>query len=284
MVTLRLPAPAKINTFLHVVGRRDDGYHLLESVMVFVSLADTVTLTRRDDGAIRLVNPPAGITEANDLACRAARALQLATGTTLGVEIELSKRIPQGAGLGGGSSDAATTLLGLNRLWKTDLSRPTLMTIALPLGADVPFFVYGRAALVSGIGERLRSVHLAQRWLVLAHPGSGAGVATAQAFQHPDLRRNTASVLDRRIKWASGANTMQTVAEQIQPEAKRLREQMELSQYPLRMSGSGSAYFAVAPGYASAQRLAAELRGDGFDAWAVRSSECHPLRHFAKDC
>ena len=155
-----LPAPAKLNLFLHVTGRRADGYHLLETVFQFIDLADRVDLILRQDGRIGRLGAPAGVPEDVDLTLRAARALQAATGCRLGVEIGLRKSIPIGAGLGGGSSDAATVLLGLNRLWGLGLDRSRLIEIARPLGADVPVFVYGRNAYATGIGDRFRPVRL----------------------------------------------------------------------------------------------------------------------------
>jgi 4-diphosphocytidyl-2-C-methyl-D-erythritol kinase len=280
-VKLTLPAPAKINTFLHIVGRRDDGYHLLESVMVFVSLADTVELTLREDGLVRLLDPPGGITEHNDLACRAARALQKETNTSFGVNIRLHKRIPQGAGLGGGSSDAATTLLGLNRLWKLDLSRERLMQIGLALGADVPFFVFGRAALVRGIGEQLTPVTAPRMQLVLAHPG--VGIATANAFAHPALIRNTKPARRALFNWAYGENNIQIGSEAIEPLAHKISDYMQKSWRNVRMTGSGSAYFALMPDFSSAQAGSHSLRAEGYAAWAVHSSERHPLHDFAKN-
>jgi 4-diphosphocytidyl-2-C-methyl-D-erythritol kinase len=280
-VKLTLPAPAKINTFLHIVGRRADGYHLLESVMVLVSLADTVELALREDGAIRLIDPPDGITEAIDLACRAARALKAATNSRLGVDIRLTKRIPQGAGLGGGSSDAATTLLGLNRLWQLNLSREPLMEIGLTLGADVPFFVFGRAAFVRGVGERLAAVTVPPVTLVLAHPG--VGVATAKAFAHPSLERNTKNVSAAQFHWDYGKNNIQAVSEDIEPQALALSADMRRSCQSPRMSGSGSAYFAPTPDFTAAERSAAVLRKVGHSAWAVRSIQQHPLHDFTRD-
>ncbi|MGL5003844.1 MAG: 4-(cytidine 5'-diphospho)-2-C-methyl-D-erythritol kinase [Casimicrobium sp.] len=277
---LTLPAPAKINTFLHIVGRRDDGYHLLESVMVFVSLADTVELTLRDDGVVRLLDPPPGITEANDLACRAARALQKETATKFGVDIRLTKRIPQGAGLGGGSSDAATTLLGLNRLWNLSLTREQLMQIGLALGADVPFFVFGRAAFMSGIGETLRTMHVPRATLVLAHPR--VGVATAEAFAHPNLERNTAKLQIAQFNWMFGKNNIQSASEAIELNALKLFGEMRSSSLDARMTGSGSAYFARTRDFSTASRAATVLRKKGYSAWAVHSSERHPLHDFAK--
>ena len=186
---LVLPAPAKLNLFLHVTGRRADGYHLLETVFQFVDLADSVTLVRRDDGEIRRARDWAEVPADSDLAVRAARALQAATGCRLGVDITVDKRIPTGAGLGGGSSDAATVLLGLNRLWGLGLSRPALQAIGLTLGADVPVFVFGQNAYATGIGEELLPVTLPPCWYVLAMPPGG--VATGSVFSAPELTRDT---------------------------------------------------------------------------------------------
>lgn len=184
-----LPAPAKLNLFLHVTGRRADGYHLLETVFQLVDLADRIDLRRREDGEIHRIDPPADIPADVDLTVRAARALQAATGCRLGVDIRLAKSIPLGGGLGGGSSDAATVLLGLDRLWSLGLGRERLRQVALTLGADVPVFVYGRNAYATGIGERLRPVDLPPRWFVLVMPP--VAVATATVFRDPKLTRNT---------------------------------------------------------------------------------------------
>src|SRR5512140_1394672 len=155
---LRVAAPAKLNLFLHVTGRRDDGYHLLESLMVLLDYGDSLTLEARDDGQIARGRPLPGVAEADDLALRAARLLQRELGIAAGVTVSIDKRIPMGAGMGGGSSDAASVLLGLNRLWGLDLPREELMRLGLQLGADVPFFVFGSNAHVAGIGEVLRPV------------------------------------------------------------------------------------------------------------------------------
>lgn len=187
-----LPAPAKLNLFLHVMGRRPDGYHLLQTVFTFVSLHDTVHLSRRDDGVVRRVSALDGVPSDTCLTVRAARALQAATGCPLGVDIALDKRVPAGGGLGGGSSDAATVLLGLNRLWHTQLSREALMAIALPLGADVPVFVGGTAAFAEGVGEQLQPLALLPAWYVVVQPQ--AHVPTAVVFGAPDLTRDSSAV------------------------------------------------------------------------------------------
>lgn len=193
MMQLRnIPAPAKLNLFLHVTGRRADGYHLLQTVFRFIDLADTLHLTKRADGLIQRVTPLEGVPSSQCLTVRAARALQHATGCRFGVDIELDKRIPAGGGLGGGSSDAASVLLGLNRLWETGLTRQQLMELALPLGADVPVFVFGDNAFAEGIGEALQPIALPRRWYVVVQPQ--AHVPTADIFSDPLLTRDTPAV------------------------------------------------------------------------------------------
>jgi 4-diphosphocytidyl-2-C-methyl-D-erythritol kinase len=282
--TLTLAAPAKINLFLHVTGRRDDGYHALESVFAPISLADTVVLTLRCDGEVRLVNPPSGLSTASDLACRAARALQSITSIDLGVDIELKKRIPQGAGLGGGSSDAAATLLGLNRLWRLGFSREKLQEIAATLGADVPFFVFGRPALAQGIGERLRAVSVPMLHLVVASPG--VPVATALVFSHPNLTRNTAPLTTAIFDLNFGRNDLQAVAEGLAVEISELiQDFVDIGGSGLspRMTGSGSCVFALATSAMAATQLCGELRGRGRQAWAVHTLPQHPLYRLAND-
>ena len=277
--TLALPAPAKLNLFLHVTGRRDDGYHLLESVFVPITLADTVTLTLRDDGEIRLVEPPAGLTTENDLACRAARALQSATGSPRGVDIRLTKRIPQGGGLGGGSSDAATVLLGLNRLWKLEQPRSVLQAIAATLGADVPFFVFGQPALASGIGERLLAVSMPICDYVVAFPS--VGVATGPVFGSPSLRRDTHPIAQPVFGTNFGHNDLQSVAERIEPKISQLCSDFTAAGLTPRMTGSGACVFAPTTSTATAKRAAAQLMARGWQVWAVRAVARHPLFDFA---
>ena len=281
MLSLVLPAPAKINLFLHVTGRRDDGYHLLESVFVPISLADTVRLTLRTDGEIRLVNPPAGLSESNDLACRAARALQTATRTPLGVDIELLKRIPQGAGLGGGSSDAASTLLGLNRLWSLALPRSELQNMGEKLGADVPFFVFGRPALARGVGEQLQAITLPVRHVVVASPG--IGVATGPVFAHPALARNTTPLRTPVFSLHFGRNDLQPIAVGLAPAIERLSTEFVAAGAQPRMTGSGSCVFALAHCASQAHRWRSALERAGWCAWATRTLQRHPLYALADD-
>lgn len=186
------PAPAKLNLFLHVVGRRADGYHLLQTVFRFIDYGDTLFFRPRDDGAILRVTELPGVPAEQDLVVRAARLLQQSAGVTQGVEIGMDKRLPLGGGLGGGSSDAATTLLALNRLWGVNHSRERLMALGLQLGADVPIFVFGRNALAEGVGERFTPVELPPAWYVVLTPPEQ--VPTAAIFAAPELTRNTLPV------------------------------------------------------------------------------------------
>ncbi|MCW5627131.1 MAG: 4-(cytidine 5'-diphospho)-2-C-methyl-D-erythritol kinase, partial [Burkholderiales bacterium] len=186
------PAPAKLNLFLHVLGRRADGYHELQTVFRFIDRADRIGVALRSDGQIRRLNDVAGVPAETDLVVRAARALQVRTGTTLGADLQVEKHLPMGGGLGGGSSDAATTLMALNHLWNTGLSRVELQTLGLALGADVPAFVFGRNAFAGGVGERLEAVTLPAAWYAVVVPP--VAVSTASVFAHPDLTRCAAPI------------------------------------------------------------------------------------------
>lgn len=196
-IKLTCPAPAKLNLFLHVVGRRPDGYHLLQTLFRFIDLHDTLHFALRKDGVVRRSNSVAGVAEEQDLCVRAAHLLQSETGCGLGVDIEIEKHIPIGGGLGGGSSDAATTLIALNRLWELRLSRKRLMQLGLSLGADVPVFVFGENAFAEGVGEELQAYPFAEAWYVVLFPP--VQVSTAQIFAHPELTRNAVSITMRAL-------------------------------------------------------------------------------------
>ncbi len=267
--SLTLSAPAKLNLFLHVTGRRADGYHALETVFQFIDLADTVTIAVRDDGAIRRIGPWAAVPAADDLTLRAALALKAATGCPLGAEVAVTKRIPTGAGLGGGSSDAATVLLGLNRLWNLGLSRAALQAIGVRLGADVPVFVFGRNAYATGIGDLLEAVELPRRWYVLAMPATA--VATASVFQAAELTRDTIPItitgfsecVSRSDFVLPGRNDLEPVVCARDPEVAAtlavLRDACRTAGVVptrVRMTGSGACLFAVAASRAEAQRIA----------------------------
>ncbi len=250
---LDVPAPAKLNLFLHVVGRRADGYHLLQSVFTLIDWCDTLHFELRHDGQITRedLGADAGLPE-NDLVIQAARRLQAHTGCPLGAHIGLQKRIPVQAGLGGGSSDAASTLLALNQLWQLQLDHPTLTSIGLAMGADVPFFLGGQTAWVEGIGEQLTPIDLpSQRYLVVKPP---SGVSTPDIFRHPGLKRDTkraiisdfAAISQNHPSEAAryGRNDLQAIASQLCPEIDFGLQWLEGKGLQARMSGSGSAIFA----------------------------------------
>ncbi len=248
---LGLPAPAKLNLFLHVIGRRADGKHLLQSVFILIDRADTVDLTVLPDNRIERTGDVIGTAE-NDLCVRAARLLKETYGITTGVRIHLTKRIPSGAGMGGGSSDAATTLIGLNRLFSLNLTRETLMTLGEKLGADVPFFIWGRSGFVEGIGEQIRPVDVPPATYAVIWPG--VGISTAEIFASPNLTRDSESMTiavfsgSVRDAWPRlfGRNDLQPVAEALEPRVTKALELLAQCTSP-RMTGSGSAVFGIIP-------------------------------------
>lgn len=281
--TLSCLAPAKLNLFLHVVGRRDDGYHLLQTLFRFIDLNDTLHFTLREDGEVRRVNDIDGVPAEHDLCVRAANLLQRETGCKWGVNIEVEKRIPMGGGLGGGSSDAATTLLALNRLWGLGLSRERLMQLGLTLGADVPVFVFGQNAFAEGVGERLQAYELPEAWYVVLSPP--VHVPTAQIFTHPELTRNTISITIRAlpiggdVRAGGFANDLQPVACSLYPEIGQHLAWLEQFA-PAMMTGSGACVFAefATEEQASAvlHQLPTDMRG-----FVARGLQQHPLRDFA---
>ncbi|MDF3942060.1 4-(cytidine 5'-diphospho)-2-C-methyl-D-erythritol kinase [Achromobacter denitrificans] len=250
MTLYDVPAPAKVNLFLHVVGRRADGYHLLQTAFRFIDLCDTLHFDLRADGGIGRSTDLPGVPPEQDLTLRAAHALQRATGTRQGVQIGLEKRIPQGGGLGGGSSDAATVLIALNRLWGTGLSRRELMALALPLGADVPVFVFGQSAFAQGVGEELAAVTLPERAYLVAQPD--ASVPTAEIFSAPDLTRDSSYITIADFlaspTFCFGRNDLEPVVYRLYSEvlgaSRWLAEQLKPRGVAVRMSGSGACLYA----------------------------------------
>lgn len=275
---LVVPAPAKVNLFLHVTGRRDDGYHTLESLFTLIDLADTLTLEDRDDGRILRRAEVPGVTESEDLALRAAAALQKATGTRHGVAIAVAKRIPRGAGLGGGSSDAASALLALNRLWSLSLSRRDLTAIGVTLGADVPFFLGQTAALARGIGEHLNPMSVPASWLALATPP--VHIATAAIFAAPELTRSTASAKIDVFSEGYGRNDLESVAAARFPPVAAALAALRRAAPDARMTGSGACVFAAFATAAEARAALALLPAD-VPGRVVRTVERHPLASFA---
>ena len=258
------PAPAKLNLFLHVLGRRQDGYHRLQTLFQFVDLHDRIRLYPREDGRILRHGGLAGLRPEQDLAVRAAQALQADTLCPLGVDIEIEKYIPAGGGLGGGSSDAATVLLALNRLWGLNLGRDRLSRLGLALGADVPIFIHGEAAWAEGVGERLTPIpddaRLDQPWYLILHPG--CGVSTAAVFSNPKLTRNTAAITIRAfLSGEPGVprrNDLEAVVREISPEVGSALDWLARQPGAGRtaMTGSGACVFAAFADRAAARRVA----------------------------
>ena len=283
-----VPAPAKLNLFLHVLGRREDGYHLLESAFVLVDWCDTLHFEVRRDGALQRHDLSEAL-PADDLCLRAARALQAASATPLGVDIHIDKRLPSGAGMGGGSSDAATVLLALNRLWGLHWSRERLLPLAASLGADVPFFVFGRNALVQGIGERLSPLDLAPLLYAVVKPR--ASLPTASIFNSANLRRDTPSAIISgsladaalaALATGFGHNDLQPVAQAQCDEVAQAAEWLEQRFGNSRMTGSGSAVFArVGTGDPPLATWPTDALPSGWVGRLCRGLSVHPLVDWA---
>lgn len=267
------PAPAKLNLFLHMVGRRADGYHLLQTVFLFLDHGDSLYFTVREDDAVVLDTPLPGVPPERDLTVRAARLLQQAAGVKQGVNIRLEKRLPMGGGLGGGSSNAATTLIALNRLWQAGLSRAELEKLGLQLGADVPIFVHGHAAFAEGVGEVFTDVDVPEAWyLVLVPP---VGVPTAEIFAAADLCRDTPALDAASWRPGMGHNDMEPVAVRLYPAVGEHLDMLRTYGKP-RMSGSGACVFAEFADEAAARAAHAALP-PGARGFVARGLTRHPL-------
>ena len=280
-------APAKINLFLHVTGRRADGYHTLQTLFRFVGLYDTLRFVPRSDGQIVLMNPNPGVPAEQDLTVRAATALRQAAGIADGVSIFLDKCLPMGGGLGGGSSDAATVLIALNYLWRLGGSQAELQSLAGPLGADVPVFVGGHAAFAEGVGDVLTPVILPPGWYLIVHPG--VSVPTAGIFSSSELRRNTPQMRvddwPRALIEGVGTNDLEPVASSLYPEVASalawLTAQSE-TRGRVRMSGSGACVFALLDEEATARQLLGRLP-DPWQGWVCPGLDQHPLKALIPD-
>ncbi|WP_025597838.1 4-(cytidine 5'-diphospho)-2-C-methyl-D-erythritol kinase [Burkholderia sp. WSM2230] len=280
-------APAKLNLFLHITGRRPDGYHTLQTVFQLLDWGDTLHFTRRADGLITRSTEIADVPPEHDLTVRAANLLKAHTGSPQGVDIEIEKRLPMGAGLGGGSSDAATTLLALNRLWNLNLPRLELRELALKLGADVPFFVFGKNAFAQGVGEALDVVQLPPRHFLVVTPR--VHVPTAAIFSEKALTRDSKALtitdfpaeLSCNTEWPEsfGRNDMQQVVVGKYAEVAQVLRWFE-NIAPARMSGSGASVFAAFRSKAEAEAAQAKLPAEWNSAVAA-SLEVHPLFAFA---
>lgn len=312
-----VPAPAKLNLFLHVTGRRSDGYHTLQTVFRFIDLCDTLNFERTSDGVIVCENPVPGMRAEDDLIFRAATALQKAAGVRWGARISCTKRIPAGGGLGGGSSDAATTLIALNRLWETGLNRRQLMDLALPLGADVPVFVFGQPAFAEGVGELLTPVELPERSYLVARPTQH--VSTAHIFTDPNLTRDSKPIrisvfadwlLEQQQSKQNavtdtfqeqqagplpmfGRNDLEAVVRARYSKVEKAMAFLALHKIPARVTGSGACVFAEFVTHDQAllnqQKIIGKIPSCGntvsvIDAtWVCHGYIDHPLRYWTKD-
>lgn len=278
---LSFSAPAKVNVFLHITGRRDDGYHTLQSAFQLIDFNDTISLKPTKNGLIKRQKTIEGVPEHEDLCVRAAYAIQQATGCSQGVEIEVEKRIPMGGGLGGGSSDAATMLLALNHLWNLNLSRKMLMKIGLELGADVPFFIFGQSAWAEGIGEILTPLPIPTQFYVVLTPQ--AHVSTAKVFAHSGLTKDSKPL--KIADFSNGANPdlfrndlEKIVCEEYSAVASALEW---LNQYgQARMSGSGASVFVAVDSLAKANKIFAQKPAN-MQGFVAKSLDQHPLYELA---
>ncbi|MFC0132179.1 4-(cytidine 5'-diphospho)-2-C-methyl-D-erythritol kinase [Massilia eurypsychrophila] len=281
------PAPAKLNLFLHVNGRRDDGYHLLQTVFQLVDHGDTLHFDVRDDGQVRRTTDLPGVPAEHDLVVRALRLLQAEFARrhgrpAPGLDVAIDKRLPMGGGLGGGSSDAATALMAANHLWQAGLNRDELMALGLPLGADIPFFIFGQNAFAEGVGERLQPVDTADCWYVVIEPG--VAVPTAAIFCARDLTRDTKPVriadfsrhlMSQQDQLGFGKNDLQAVATQLFPPVAEAVEWLG-SYGHARMTGSGSCVFSAFADEAGATAVLAVVPGK-WVAWKAKSLVRHPM-------
>ncbi len=256
MQALTLPAPAKLNLMLHITGRRADGYHELQTLFQFLDYGDELVLRPREDGQIRLLTELPGVDHDSNLIVRAARLLQRESGCALGADIQLTKRLPMGGGIGGGSSDAATTLVGLDHLWNTGFGEDRLAELGLNLGADVPVFVRGRAAFAEGVGERLQPVDLPEPWFLVIAPQ--VSVSTAEIFADPELTRNTPAITVRSLLAGGGHNDCQPVVEKRYPEVRNALSLLNKF-VQARMTGTGACVFGSFPNEGEADKVRRQL-------------------------
>lgn len=277
--TLTLPAPAKLNRLLHIVGRRPDGYHELQTLFQFLDHGDTLGISCREDGEVHLTPEILGVPMDENLIVRAARLLQAENDCRLGADIHLEKRLPLGGGLGGGSSDAATTLLGLNALWGLGLPLDRLAEIGLCLGADVPVFVRGHAAWGEGIGERLTQVDLDTPWFVVIHPG--VMVSTPAVFGAEELTRNTPPITMARALQggaSSWRNDCEATVKVLYPPVAEVIDWLS-ARAPAMLTGTGACVFARLANESDADRLLAEISGrwQAFKARGLNRSPLHDV-------
>lgn len=267
------PAPAKLNLFLHVVGRRADGYHLLQTVFQFLDYGDELAFEEAPDGRVGLSAPLPGVPVEDDLTVRAARLLQRQTSVTRGVTVHLNKRLPMGGGLGGGSSDAATTLIALNRIWRTNLSRTDLARLGLQLGADVPVFIHGHAAWAESVGERLTPVDLPEPWYVVLAPP--VRVPTAEVFGDSQLTRHTPPITIRDFLAGRGRNDLEAVVRRRYPDVAQALDW--LGQFgQSRLTGSGGCVFLAVADESTGKKILEQVKPP-LTGFVARGVNRHPL-------
>ena len=273
MTSHHWPAPAKLNLFLHITGQRQDGYHLLQTAFQFIDYSDSLDFTLRNDGIISRQSDWEGTAEADDLVVRVAKALQLESGCQQGVDIYLHKKLPAGAGLGGGSSDAATTLVALNHLWGLELSVDQLADIGLKLGADVPVFVHGKAAWAEGVGEELTPIDPKESWYLVIRPD--CCVSTMEVFNSPDLTRNTPSIRIRDFLRDGGHNDCESVVKKLHSKVANALDW--LGQFTdARMTGTGSCVFAGFDNQQQAKSVYEKLP-QGWEGFVAKGLNHSPL-------
>jgi 4-diphosphocytidyl-2-C-methyl-D-erythritol kinase len=279
---LTLPAPAKLNLMLHITGRQADGYHSLQTLFQLLDAGDTLTLKKKQGSDIELTCSNPGLASSDNLVVKAGRLLQAHSGYREGASIHLDKQLPPGGGLGGGSSDCASALLGLNSLWSLNLSIDALAAIGLTLGADVPLFVHGFSAWAEGIGERLKPVELPERWFVVINPG--IHVSTGELFQHPQLTRHTPVITMCSALAGDGHNDFEPVVRALYPQIDRafdeLAELTTADSGPVRLSGSGASFFIETRSDMAAQQILSTIqhlypRYPAFSARGINQSPLH---------
>jgi len=268
------PAPAKLNLFLHITGRRGDGYHLLQTVFQPLSVGDSLDFLCLDEDAVRLETPLPGVAPEQDLVVRAARRLKAEAGYPGGVAVRVHKRLPLGGGLGGGSSDAATTLVALNHLWGLALSCDRLAALGLELGADVPVFVRGRAAWAEGVGERLEPVSLPEPWFLVIHPG--VSISTAALFGDPQLTRNCPPITIPDFISGKGGNVFEPLVRARYPQVARALDWLAQAAGEARLTGTGACVFAALKDQAGAEALLDRLP-EGWKGFVARGLNRSPL-------
>jgi len=278
MSTLSLPSPAKINLFLHITGQRSDGYHNLQTLFQLLDFGDKLVFRSNRSGNIKINGNIDGVDEKNNLIFHAATLLQKSTGCDLGCTIDLTKNLPMGAGLGGGSSNAATTLVGLNALWKCGLTANQLSDLGKTLGADVPVFVHGESAFAEGIGDILTPLTLPQRWFLVITPN--CHVSTREVFSNPQLTRNSSPIKIRALSGVEYRNDCQDVVSKLYPAVGSVLQWVENFSAPL-MTGTGASVFCSFDSKSEAQHVLSKLpkQWTGFVAKGVNRSPVHEQLH-----